>query len=53
MMSIADSHGVTTINGLTMLVEQASKAAEYWFGEEFSNSIKKKIEKDLIGKTDR
>lgn len=33
LLKIAESRGATTINGITMLVEQAAKAFELWTGE--------------------
>jgi shikimate dehydrogenase len=51
MALFALSRGVKTVNGLTMLVEQASKAAEYWFKEPFPGSFKDNIEKKLNGIT--
>ena len=47
MMLYSETAGVESVNGFGMLLEQASLAAEYWFGESFSTKLKQKLISEL------
>jgi len=47
MMLYSEAAGIGCVNGLGMLLEQASLSAEYWFGKSFSTKLKQKLISEL------
>ena len=50
MMLYLEEKGIETRNGLAMLIEQASLAAELWFGKTFSRNFKAEMKEFLTDK---